>query len=701
ATKHQEREPANAVAAAAAAAGSTASSFIPSGIAVTAAPECSAAPGMVARVLLERVLALARLYAPEAEPRGVVERLWVGVQRISGTLCETPASTACLSSGALTPPGERGRRDVGGQAEGERGGMGGRREELEDRRRRSARRLSKKRNSRGVTPADEADLHRLLSAAVEAWCLPDEHGRCRIAASVLEGSGDGDEAAVGDDASRDRRRRRRLRRRRQEDDYEGLSSLISQITQEHVTRLPKGLKRVKLANNLRKAKYTPPPGSSSAKRWDDDDVLALAPWRVLLGIALGVAPAGTKMAGTAAEMLVKAASVRPRCENADRGGCCRDGSCWIVAPFVSLCTAARWARVCVVGGGHRLSRTVRATLHGVLADCMRAAVGLLEMVLAGANRLGQAVSRDRLERPRAVIGLAASCILLVLRHSGPLSEPPPPAATPERSAVGGGSTGHGEPGPLDAGRSAVAAAGAFVEVLGRALDPRISEYLGSAALTTVMSAVLHCWPPPPPACGDASGSAGPPRPSVPGTTPVAVETERRRGYAMGWWRLEPDGRLRSADDELEDEFGSMDFLFSPELDAMLGASAPSQPKEIWRCLAGGARTHILPHLNEMSRTYTAARYAQSSSSGAPYPRASRTAHSVPRHGAEGRGNTPAATPSSVSAAGGSSSSWADFSRVNAGTMLELHASAALLAGGSGSPPAVTTMPAPGTWESTG
>lgn len=358
-----------------------------------------------------------------------------------------------------------------------------------------------------------------------------------------------------------------------------------------------------------------------------------------------------------------------------------------------------------------------------------------------------------MERPRAVIGLAASCILLALRHIGPLSEPPSDGSS---SGGGGGGNGGGNTtrvkhGPLDVDRSAIAAGGAFVEVLGRALDPRLSEHLGSAALTTVMSAVLHCWPPPPSACGDTGGSAGASPPSVPGAAiAAAVEAEYHRGYAMGWWRLEPDGRLRNADDVagagvdetaagaaqpeqqgegLEDEFGSMDFLFSPELDAMLGGSTPSQSsaqqqaagaaqaeavaaeaaaveaaaivkerEKIWQSLAVGARAHILPHLNEISRTYTAARYAQGSSSSSSAAAvataaaaaaaaaaaetvavASRAAPSVPHPGAEGRGSAPALASSSVSATGGSSSSSAaDFSRVGAGTMLELHASAVLV-----------------------
>lgn len=54
---------------------------------------------------------------------------------------------------------------------------------------------------------------------------------------------------------------------------------------------------------------SPPPGSL-ASRNEEDDAHALAPSRVLLGIALGLARAG--LASDAAKELVKAAAVRPR-----------------------------------------------------------------------------------------------------------------------------------------------------------------------------------------------------------------------------------------------------------------------------------------------------------------------------------------------------------------------------------------------------
>lgn len=48
------------------------------------------------------------------------------------------------------------------------------------------------------------------------------------------------------------------------------------------------------------------------------------------------------------------------------------------------------------GGGRGGNEgSVRATLFGVLADCMRDAVDLMVMVLDGAGRLGQAVNPER------------------------------------------------------------------------------------------------------------------------------------------------------------------------------------------------------------------------------------------------------------------------------------------------------------------
>lgn len=369
-----------------------------------------------------------------------------------------------------------------------------------------------------------------------------------------------------------------------------------------------------------------------------------------------------------------------------------------------------------------------------------------------------------------MIGLAASCILVGLRHLGPLS------STPQSGAVAGTAADGGvDPAaPFDAARSAAAAAGTFMKVLGRALDTRFSKHLGRAALTTVMSAVLHCWPPPPPppsAGGNESSSgstAVPPAAEVAGSSEAAGAGQR--GYAMGWWNLDPDGRLRSSNssggagepapnhgansgagtgeatqpgqDVLEDEWGSFPCLDDAALNAILGGSAASQPsaqqqaaaaaaaetaaaeaaveeerQKTWLSLADGARTHALPHLHEILKTtYTIARYAQgssaSSSSSVPSfssfthrrnpaaPSAassssSSTARGVPPRAAATTAVSTAvgasSSSSSLAATGRSSSSSAAFlssiesSRVDAGTLLELHAAAALVVlHGSGS-----------------
>ena len=120
---------------------------------VTAAPECYTAPGAAARVLLERVLALARFRAPEAEAGGVVERLWEGVQRISGVLCADAAAAAAAASdtGEATQAPAVGMEDRGHERHA--GSTGGRRaesrganriSEREKRRERSARRLARR-----------------------------------------------------------------------------------------------------------------------------------------------------------------------------------------------------------------------------------------------------------------------------------------------------------------------------------------------------------------------------------------------------------------------------------------------------------------------------------------------------------------------------------------------------------------------------
>lgn len=392
----------------------------------------------------------------------------------------------------------------------------------------------------------------------------------------------------------------------------------------------------------------------------------------------------------------------------------------------------------------------------------------------------------------------ASCILLALRHLGPLSTTPQAAAGApaaggtaegDSNMTSGGAGGSGRidpnPAPLDTARSAGTAAGALVEVLGRALDARFSEHLGSAALATVMSAVLHCWPAPPPGrpparANDSSDSA-----VVPPAVAAAEGTREAeaagvaevvgRGYGMGWWRLDPDGRLRSSNSGssrvgespldrinadaagagggasqpaeqrvLEDEYGSLSLFDDPDLDAMLSGSVSSQSgtqqqvaaaeaaaaatiekeqEEIWSSLADGARKHILPHLYEILRkTYTVARYAPGSSScssvlssfdhnhrnpataaaaslssaaaarGAP-PRVAITATSSGNRGggggSSGGGGNAGASSSSLATTGRSSSSSTssstaavlssvDSSRVDAGTLLELHSTAALV-----------------------
>lgn len=128
--------------------GTGASSSLPP---VTAAPECAAAPGMLARVLLERVVVLARFRAPEAGPQGVIERLWVGVQRMSAAFSD---ADRCSGPGVGRGKGlEGGSRRVGQGGDG--GATAGEKllEEREGGRSQSARRLS--RRSRAAAPAGE------------------------------------------------------------------------------------------------------------------------------------------------------------------------------------------------------------------------------------------------------------------------------------------------------------------------------------------------------------------------------------------------------------------------------------------------------------------------------------------------------------------------------------------------------------------
>lgn len=97
---------------------------------------------------------------------------------------------------------------------------------------------------------------------------------------------------------------------------------------------------------------SPPPGSSEA-RLDEDDVHVLAPTRVLLGIALGLARAG--LIADATKELVKAAAVRPRCDVGVRIVTCalvesipRILCGWVVAcrPFREVCCRRGLISVC-------------------------------------------------------------------------------------------------------------------------------------------------------------------------------------------------------------------------------------------------------------------------------------------------------------------------------------------------------------------
>lgn len=126
---------------------------------VTAALECYAAPWAAARVLLERVLALARFRAPEAEAGGVVERLWEGVQRISGMLCADAAAASAAGDATRAAVVEvEDRRD---ERHASSTGADITPEEREERRERSARRLARQpTSSRPKASAGERDRER-------------------------------------------------------------------------------------------------------------------------------------------------------------------------------------------------------------------------------------------------------------------------------------------------------------------------------------------------------------------------------------------------------------------------------------------------------------------------------------------------------------------------------------------------------------
>lgn len=86
---------------------------------IVPALEAFSAPGMMARVLLERVLVLARFRAPEAGPRGVIEVLWVGVPRISREMCLERSPYKEMMEASIIP-GDRGQGESTGDKRKER-----------------------------------------------------------------------------------------------------------------------------------------------------------------------------------------------------------------------------------------------------------------------------------------------------------------------------------------------------------------------------------------------------------------------------------------------------------------------------------------------------------------------------------------------------------------------------------------------------
>lgn len=110
---------------------------------VLAAKESFSSPGMVARVMLERVLVLARIYPAEAGPHGVVEKLWEGAQRVSIALCVLPGSAGSDVGGGMAVDGRTEADGCCPQAD----------ERRENSRLRSARRLGQ-----WSTPSQGADV---------------------------------------------------------------------------------------------------------------------------------------------------------------------------------------------------------------------------------------------------------------------------------------------------------------------------------------------------------------------------------------------------------------------------------------------------------------------------------------------------------------------------------------------------------------